>query len=83
MYKDEVRQFIREMLYYLKDEGTLNMTGNRGYNISRRDILTDLKIFADEVFEGTVKKSDYAIEVDFQNGQTFRITVEEAKREMV
>lgn len=80
MYDDKVKQVMQEVLDRLeKDNGglTLNLGGDLSYTVTEEDLLRDVEIFADEVFDGETARQPDAIEVTFRNGQKFRIAVKE------
>lgn len=79
MNDGKVEQVMEEVLRRLSEgEGlTISPVKEHEYLLSIDDILRDLEIFADEVFDADVAKAGTRLTVAFRNGQTFRLTVEE------
>lgn len=48
-----------------------------GYFVTADDLLNDLVIFADDVYDGSYERDFNSLRVKFSNGQIFRIRVEE------
>lgn len=80
---DEVKKFIKDILKKLKakEEGT---TGNAktkvrhvSAHVSPAEILLDLKILSDGIFDAELYDNGDSLELDFPNGQRFFIRVEE------
>ncbi len=46
------------------------------YEVTKEQILLDLKLLTDGIFEADVKEEDGTLVLVFTNGQTFRILVE-------
>ena len=74
-----VERVMSEVLRRLDEDGAgLTIAAVDGeYLLSEADLLRDLKIFSDEIFNGEVEEEPSAVVVKFRNGQTFRIAVEE------
>ena len=76
----KVEAVMREVLRRLEDESaglTISPVDERVYLLREEDILRDLRIFADEVFDAEVEEEPSALVVKFRDGQTFRISVAE------
>ena len=46
------------------------------YEVTKEQILLDLKLLADGIFEAEIKEKGGTLVLSFTNGQTFRILVE-------
>ena len=76
----KVELVINEVLRRLAEDNaglTISPIDERAYLLTEKDILRDLAIFADEVFDAETEQEGSAVIVKFHNGQTFRIVVEE------
>ncbi len=76
----KVERVMLEVLRRLEDDSaglTICPTDDHAYLLTEEDLLRDLTIFSDEVFDGEVTREPSAVVVKFRNGQTFRITVAE------
>ena len=52
-------------------------------SITTGDILLDFKIFANDIYEGTIEEEDGdSLVLAFQNGQKFRIIIREIKLQL-
>ncbi len=74
-----VERVMSEVLRRLEN-GDTDLTiavGDGDYLLSEDDLLRDLTIFSDEVFDGETVREPSAVVVKFRNGQTFRIMVKE------
>ena len=49
------------------------------YTVTKEDLLLDLRLMSDGVFEGEVREENCALVIKFTNGQTFRVFAEETK----
>ncbi len=87
MYKKEetifdasVERAVSEVLRWLADDNpslTISPIDDREYLLTEEDLLRDLTIFSEEVFDGETVREPSAVAVTFRNGQTFHITVKE------
>lgn len=80
MNEGKVEQVILEVLRRLEEDNaglTISPVDDLAYLLTEEDLLRDLTIFSDEVFDGEVEQERSALVVKFRNGQTFRITVKE------
>ena len=76
----KVEWVITEVLRRLAEDNaglTISPIDERPYLLTEKDILRDLAIFADEVFDAEAEQEESALVVKFHNGQTFRIIVKE------
>ena len=53
-----------------------------GYFVTVNDLLNDLTMFADDVFDGTIERDEKSLRVTFSNGQIFRFIVQEEAEEL-
>ena len=82
MSDGKVERVITEVLRRLAEDGaglTISPAEECCYILTEQDILRDLVIFADEVFDAESEQEGSALIVKFRNGQTFRISVTENK----
>ncbi len=80
MNDGKVEQVMLEVLRRLEDDHaglTISPVDDRTYVLTEEDILRDLTIFSDEVFDAETEQGPTALVVKFRNGQTFRIAVKE------
>lgn len=72
-----VGKFIEKLAEWAKlYEGEPRVDSDR-YLVSVNDLLNDLAIFADDVYDGSYERDSNSLRVKFSNGQIFRIHVEE------
>ena len=57
----------------VKKEKTMEQ---KKYEVTKEQILLDLKLLTDGIFEAEIKEEGGALVLIFKNGQTFRILVE-------
>ena len=82
MSDGKVERVITEVLRRLAEDSaglTISPAEECCYILTEQDILRDLVIFADEVFDAESEQEGSALIVKFRNGQTFRISVTENK----
>ena len=82
MSDGKVERVITEVLRRLAEDSaglTISPAEEGRYILTEQDILRDLVIFADEVFDAESEQEGSALVVKFRNGQTFRISVTENK----
>ena len=82
MSDGKVERVITEVLRRLAEDSaglTISPAEEGRYILTEQDILRDLVIFADEVFDAELEQEGSALIVKFRNGQTFRISVTENK----
>ena len=82
MSDGKVERVITEVLRRLAEDSaglTISPAEEGRYILTEQDILRDLVIFADEVFDAESEQEGSALIVKFRNGQTFRISVTENK----
>lgn len=72
----KVKEFLKDMLERLKTDEGMECRPLSDY-ISTTEILLDLKVLMDGIFEAELFDLGDALELDFPNGQKFRIGVEE------
>ena len=80
MNDGKVELVMREVLKRLEEDDcglTIRAVDDRSYTVTEEDVLRDLEIFADEVFDGDAEQTDGILRVKFRNGQTFCIDVKE------
>lgn len=86
--EDEVKEFIKDILRRLKarEEGaasSADKTETEVRHVSRyispAEILLDLKILSDGIFDAELYDNGDSLELDFPNGQNFLIKVEEVR----
>ena len=81
MNDGKVEHVMLEVLRRLQEDEcaglTIRPSDERAYTLTEEDILRDLEIFADEVFDAEAVKAGNDIIVAFRNGQTFRLSVKE------
>lgn len=73
---EKVKAFLRDMLERLKSDEGMEYRPLSNY-ISTTEILLDLKVLIEGIFEAELYDLGDALELDFPNGQRFRISVEE------
>ncbi len=76
----KVEQVMLEVLRRLEDDDsglTIAPVDDHNYLLTEEDILRDLTIFSDEVFDADLEEEPSALLVKFRNGQVFRISVKE------
>lgn len=78
--EEEVKEFIKNIVEQLKTEEDLNLPSGKhelpSY-VSTAEILLDLKILLDGIFEAELYDNGDCLELDFPNGQKFLIKAEE------
>ena len=79
--KDKLKQFLLHVLDFLKDAGSELEALTSEYTVTEQEILTDLKLIAEDIFDGTVREENNSLTVDFNNGQSFKIFAMEVKQE--
>ncbi len=82
MSDGKVERVITEVLRRLAEDSaglTISPAEEGRYILTEQDILRDLVIFADEVFDAESEQEGSVLVVKFRNGQTFRISVTEKK----
>ena len=72
-----VGKFIEKLAQWSKLYDGDVQSVSEGYFVSANDLLNDLVIFADDVYDGTYERDEKSLRVKFSNGQIFRISVEE------
>ena len=51
----------------------------KDFNLTAHDLVEELKLLLDGLYEGTLTSDDTGVTVKFINGQTFKFSVEEIK----
>ena len=70
-------KFIEKLAEWAKLYDGEPQSDTNGYFVRTDDILNDLAIFADDVYDGSYERDTNSLRVKFSNGQIFRILVEE------
>ena len=72
-----VGKFIEKLAEWAKLYDGEIRPNSDGYFVTTDDLLNDLVIFADDVYDGSYERDFNSLRVKFSNGQIFRIRVEE------
>ena len=73
--EEKVKKLMRYVLRRLDDEEEIEEERNE--RIYAKDILFDLELFAQEIYEANIKREEEFLNLEFENGQRFSISVQE------
>lgn len=78
-FNESVGKFIQKVTWWAQlYEGTPRLgVPFDGYQVAVNDLLNDLLLFGDGVFDATIERDSRSLRVFFANGQIFRFIVEE------